>query len=128
VVTYIKLEPTRELWKQTKAQRKIAEFCRKIKTKNWYHYTDFIAFDQYAESKNKYIDNLIDLVTEYLATDVQNPNHRIKRGILNFIGEISKILFGTRTQSDARSYNEHISELEREQREFLHVKRTDDHN
>jgi hypothetical protein len=39
---------------------------------------------------------------------------------MNFIREISKILFGTLTQSDAKSYN-HISELERDQKEFLHL-------
>jgi hypothetical protein len=63
VVTYINLEPTRELWKQTKIhQRKIMNFCQKIKDKNWYHYTDCIAFDQYIKSKEQYIDNLKDLV------------------------------------------------------------------
>jgi methyl-accepting chemotaxis protein len=122
VVTYINLEPTRELWKQTKThQKKIADFCRKIKDKNWYHYTDCVAFDQYMKSKNKYIDNLKDLVAEYLATDNQTPSHRTKRGVLNFIGEISKILFGTLTQTDAKSYNTHISELEGEQKEFIHL-------
>jgi hypothetical protein len=122
VVTYINLEPTRELWKQTKThQRKIIDFCRKIKDKKWYHYTDCIAFDQYVNSKNKYINNLKDLVAEYLAADTKIPNYRSKRVVLNFIGEISKILFGTLTQSDARSYNKHISELDREQKEFLHL-------
>jgi hypothetical protein len=122
VVTYINLEPTRELWKQTKIhQRKILEFCKKITGKSWYHYTDCIAFEQYTKSKNKYIDNLKDLVAEYLTTDIQNSNHRMKRGVLNFMGEISKILFGTLTQADAKGYNRHISELEKEQREFLHL-------
>jgi hypothetical protein len=44
-----------------------------------------------------------------------------QQGVLNFIGEISKILFGTLTQSDAKSYNDHIRELEKEQKEFLHL-------
>jgi hypothetical protein len=122
VVTYINLEPTRELWKQTKLQqRRVADFCKKIKNENWYRYTDCIAFDQYVKSKNKYIDNLKDLVVEYLSAEIQNPGHRSKRGVMNFVGEISKILFGTLTQSDARDYNEHISELEKEQKEFLHL-------
>jgi hypothetical protein len=35
IVTYIELEPTRELWRQTKIlQRKITEFVRKLKIKN----------------------------------------------------------------------------------------------
>jgi hypothetical protein len=68
-----------------------------------------------------YIDNLKDLVAEYLTENNQNSNHRSKRGVLNFVGEISKILFGTMTQADAKNYNQHITELEKEQREFLHL-------
>jgi hypothetical protein len=60
-------------------------------------------------------------VAEYLTTDIQNSNRRTKRGVLNFVGDISKILFGTLTQSDAKGYNKHISELEKEQKEFLHL-------
>jgi hypothetical protein len=85
-----------------KYERKIADFCKKIKNKNWYHYTDFVALEQYLKSKNKYIDNLKDLLTEKMATDTRNPNHTAKR-------EISKIVFGTLAQSDAKSYNNHIS-------------------
>jgi hypothetical protein len=122
VVTYINLGPTKELWRQTKEhQRKIVNFCKQIKDKKWYPYTDCVAFDPYMRSRNKYIENLKDLVAEYLATDVRTQGHRMKRGILNFVGEISKILFGTLTQSDARNYNKHISELDREQKEFLHL-------
>ena len=48
VITYIDLEPTRELWKQTKLhQKRVTDFCQKIKNKNWYHYTDCAAFGQY---------------------------------------------------------------------------------
>jgi hypothetical protein len=59
--------------------------------------------------KSKYIDNLKDLVAEYWAGSTQNSN-RPKRGVLNFVGEVSKILFGTLTQSDAKNYNRHITE------------------
>ncbi|KAJ9582111.1 hypothetical protein L9F63_003567, partial [Diploptera punctata] len=47
-------------------------------------------------------------------------------GIIQFypiqwkVGDIAKILFGTLTQSDAEEYNKHISQLEKEQAEFLH--------
>jgi hypothetical protein len=44
-----------------------------------------------------------------------------QKGVLSFIGEISKMLFGTLTQADAKGYNKHISELEKEQKEFLHL-------
>ena len=41
--------------------------------------------------------------------------------MLNFIGDVSKILFGTLTQTDAEEYNKHISILEQEQAEILHL-------
>jgi hypothetical protein len=100
--------------------KKAIDFCQKIKDQKWYHYTDCTAFGQYMRSKGRYIDNLKDLVAEYWIDNTQESK-RQKRGVLNFVGGISKILFGTRTQSDARNYNNHITELEKEQREFLHL-------
>lgn len=115
VVTYINPEPTRERWKRTKIhQRQVAESCQKIRDKRWCHYTDCAAFDQYMKSKSRYID----LTAEYLTGNSQNSNHRSKRGVLNFMGEVSKILCGTLTQSDARNCNKHITELEKEQKNF----------
>jgi hypothetical protein len=59
VITYTDLEPTRELWKQTKIhQRKVNDFCQNIRNKSWYHYTDCADFSQYMSSKIKYIDGL----------------------------------------------------------------------
>jgi hypothetical protein len=122
IVTYINLEPTRELWRQTKSQqRKANEFCQKIKNRNWYRHTDCASFKQYVISKSNYIDNLKNLIVNYVSGSNQNINYRFKRGVLNVLGEVSKLLFGTLTQSDARSYNQHISELEKEQKEFLHL-------
>jgi hypothetical protein len=67
VVTYVDLEPTLELWVQTKAHHiKIRNFCKKIKDNDWYSSTDCIAFDEYMKSKNKYIDNLKDFIVEHL--------------------------------------------------------------
>jgi hypothetical protein len=102
--------------------KKVVEVCQKIKDKNWYHYTDCAAFGQYMKSKTKYIDSLKDLVSEYLVNNNQNSDHRSKRGLLNFVGEISKVLFGTLTQADAKNYNKHITELEREQKINQNVK------
>jgi hypothetical protein len=44
---------------------------------------------------------------------------RYKRGIFYFIGGISKILFGTMDSEDASYYTDKISNLEREQVDFL---------
>jgi hypothetical protein len=87
VVTYINLEPTRELWKQTKIhQRKVIEFCQKTMDKDWYHYTDCVAFGQYLRLESKCIDNLEDLIAEYLTENIQNSNHRPKTRCFKFCG------------------------------------------
>jgi hypothetical protein len=56
------------------------------------------------------MDNLKDLVAEYLTDSTQKSN-RPKRGVLNFVGEVSEILFVTLTHSHARNYDKHITEL-----------------
>ena len=121
VVSYINLEPTRDLWKQTKDHQKaVAEYCDKMKNNTWYYLTDCGTFQQYVRSKIHYIDNLKNLIAEYLV-DTNKKTTRTKRGVLNFVGDIAKILFGTLSQSDAEKYNSHISDLEKEQIEFLHI-------
>jgi hypothetical protein len=65
----------------------------------------------------KYVDQLRDIIADYLSSQPL----RTKRGILDFGGDILKFLFGTLTQSDTRKYNQHINQLEEEQKEFLHI-------
>ena len=45
--------------------------------------------------------------------------NRALRGVFNFIGGISKVLFGTMDIEDASYYAEKISSLEKEQIDFL---------
>jgi hypothetical protein len=45
-------------------------------------------------------------------TGQQIGGKRKKRGVFNFIGEISKVLFGTMDEEDARYYNEQIKLFE----------------
>jgi hypothetical protein len=96
---------------------KIGEYCTKVKNETWYNLTDCHAFASYVWSKIKYVDQLKDIIADYLSS--QPP--RTKRGILDFGGDILKFLFVTLTQSNARKYNQHITQLEEEQKEFLHV-------
>jgi hypothetical protein len=70
-----------------------------------------VQFPDNMRSKREYIDNLKDLVAEYLTENNKNSNRRPKRGVLNFVGQISKILFETLTQADARNYNKQIIKL-----------------
>jgi hypothetical protein len=46
---------------------------------------------------------------------------RFKRGVFNFIGGISKLLFGTMDKDDVSYYSDKISRLEKEQLGFLRL-------
>jgi hypothetical protein len=120
VVSYLNLQPTRDLWRKVKDHyRQVVSYCQTLEKKPWYQYTDCSSFKQYVASKIEYIDNIKELVAEYLKPEQQN--NRRKRGVLDFVGEISKTLFGTLTQADAKECNRHINQLEKEQKEFLHI-------
>lgn len=50
--------------------------------------------------------------TRSLIHQLTRTEQRQKRGALNFVGEISKILFGTLDEADAMYYKTHIDEME----------------
>ena len=50
-------------------------------------------------------------------------NNRRKRGILDFVREISKILFGTTSEKEVRELNEPTIILEKAQTDFFHIVR-----
>jgi hypothetical protein len=112
------LKPTQLLWKQVKAhQLQIVNYCLKIHNATWYSLTDCRAFTAYIRLKVKYVEQLKDIVADYLTSQ----HTRVKRGILDLGGDILKFLFGTLTQSDAKKYTQHIQKLENEQQSFLSI-------
>jgi len=70
--------------------------------------TDCRAFTPYIRSKVRYVDQLKDIIADYLPAQLE----RVKRGILDFRGDIYKFLFGPLTQYDAKRYAQHIQKLE----------------
>jgi hypothetical protein len=114
----VDLKPTQRLWKQVKThQSQIAVFYNKINNATWYAMTDCDSFTPYIRTKTRYIEQLKDVIADYL---VSNPE-RTKRDLLDVGGDILKYLFGTLTQSDAQKYAQHINELEPEQQSFLRI-------
>jgi hypothetical protein len=59
------------------------------------------------------------LVRQLTGVDDDREHLRFKRGVFSFVGGISKILFGTMDSEDASYYAEKISNLEKEQTDFL---------
>jgi hypothetical protein len=61
------------------------------------------------------VENMKLLVKQLTRIDDEAIQLRFKRGVFNFIGGISKILFGTMDSEEASYYTDKISELEKEQ-------------
>ena len=75
--------------------------------RNWTacsHFSDIMAY------KLRQIRN-----TRQLLSDIaqkEGGNNRLKRGLFNFVGKISKALFGTMDDEDAQFYHEQIERFE----------------
>jgi hypothetical protein len=49
-------------------------------------------------------------------TGINHGDSRGRHGILNFVGEVSKVLYGTLDENDAKYYEEQIRHFERNTR------------
>ena len=67
----------------------------------------------------KEVNDLRLILRQLTSNENDSVYTRNKRGVFNFIGGISKILFGTLDNEDANYYTDKISHLENEQLDFL---------
>jgi hypothetical protein len=94
------------------------DFCKAHKQTYWINLTDCTKITRYIDNQIKEVEDLKSIVRQL--TRIENKNYScFKRGVFNFIGGISKILFGTMDNEDASYYAEKISSLEKEQIDFL---------
>ena len=124
IVTYINLQDADENFRNVKdyAQMSI-DFCKKHIDTFWVNHTDCIKDIPHTYRQIQEIDNLRTLVRQLTKNEDDPIQSRYKRGVFNFIGGISKILFGTLDNEDANYYSDKISSLEKEQMEFLRLSR-----
>lgn len=121
LVTYINIEQVKESLRLTKEHVQAAtSFCEGLKNQTWYGMTDCVSFRSYAFSRVRRLGKLRDVLADF-TTPSDEFHDRQKRGVLNFVGQISKILFGTLAEDDAEYYSDKISALENEQKEFLRI-------
>lgn len=59
----------------------------------------------------------------YAAGIESSSSSRVRRGIFNFIGEISKTLFGTLDETDAKYYNDELDKLYADQKSIINYVR-----
>jgi hypothetical protein len=86
----------------------INKLCLATEVQNW---TDCNHFSSLSNDRFKQVKGTEKLLHELIG----NSGHiRRRRGALNFVGEISKILFGTLDSDDADYYNEQIKHFEEE--------------
>jgi hypothetical protein len=82
--------------------------CNSVEVKKW------MGCSQFRESVSdrfKHLRNSESLLTDTVGRGYENS--RLRGGILNFVGEINKVLFGTLDENDADYYDEEIRRFER---------------
>jgi hypothetical protein len=97
-----------------------AEFCKRHEHLFWTNYTGCLNSIRQNDRQIKEVNGL-KLSLRQLTQD--SVSRRKKRGVFNLVGEISKILFGTMDDHDANYYADKVSQLEREQLDFLKITR-----
>ena len=94
------------------------DFRKKHEHSFWINFTDCVRIVRYTNRQVKEVEELWVLVRQL--TRVEDKDQvRFKKGVFNFIVGISKILFDTMDSNDALYYAEKVSNVEKEQLQFL---------
>ena len=118
-LTYVDLqEADRNLETVVKYAELSKDFRKKHEHSFWINFTDCVRIARYTDRKVKEVEELKMLIRQLTRVEDKDQT-RFKRGVFNFVGGISKILFGTMDSNEASYYAEKVSNLEKEQLEFL---------
>ena len=113
VVTYINLEVVDNNFETVKNYVQLsAEFFRRHEHKFWANYTGCLNSIRQTDRPIKKVNELKLILRQLTRNEDDLVYTRYKRGIFNFIGGISKILFGTLDSEDANYYTDKIPHLE----------------
>jgi hypothetical protein len=85
----------------------INKLCQDMTVQNW---RDCYHFPEVSREKVQQVKRTESLIID--VADHRHRNTRRRRGVFNFIGKISKVLFGTLDNEDAAYYNEQIKHFE----------------
>ena len=81
----------------------VDKLCNSMEIRNW---TGCSQFRNSVNDHFRYLESGAGMLTDIIGTKTREPRGR--RGILNFVGEVSKVLFGTLDENDAEYYDEKI--------------------
>jgi len=86
----------------------VDKLCNSMKIRNW---TGCTQFRSSVSDHFQHLENSVGILTDVIG--FKNGESRWRRGLLNFVDEISKVLFGTMDENDAEYYDEQIRHFER---------------
>jgi len=120
VVTYINVDIVDDNFRTVKNYAQMsADFCKRDEHKFWANYTGCLNRIRQTDRAVKEVNDLRLILRQLTGTEDEPIHTRNERGAFNFIGGISKILFGTLDNEDANYYTDKISHLENEQLDFF---------
>ena len=90
-----------------------AEFFRRYEHKFWANYTGCLNSIRHTDRPIKEDNELKLILTQLTRNEDALVHTRDKRGVFNFIGGISKLLFGILDIEDANYYTDNFSHLEK---------------
>jgi hypothetical protein len=109
VVTYINLETVDDNFRTVRNYAQMsAEFCKKHEHKFWVNYTGCLNSIRQTDRPIKEVNDLRLILRQLTRNEDDSIHTRDKRGVFNFIGGRSKILFGTLDNEDAKYYTDKI--------------------
>jgi hypothetical protein len=91
----------------------VEKLCNSVEVKNW---PCCAQFKGSVADRFRHLKESESLVTDITRAD--SVSSRWKRGLLNFVGEIRKIVFSTLDENDADYYKEQISHFEQNSRGY----------
>ena len=118
LVTYINLEEIENKFASINKFVEItSKLCQGHSESSWVNLTDCLPMLSYLPHKLKEIENTKLLIGQLVRK--QESPLRARRGLFDFVGEVTKILFGVMDEDDAKYYTEKINKLEDEQSGIL---------
>ena len=85
----------------------VDKLCNSVEIRNW---TGCTHFGSLVTDRFRHLESSAGILTDIIGS--KNGESRGRRGLLNFIGEVSKVLFGTMDDRDAEYYDEQIRHFE----------------
>jgi hypothetical protein len=102
VVTYVNLDTVDENFRTVRNYAQMSvDFCKTHERTFWFNYTGCLDSIRQTDRPLKEVNDLKSVLRQLTRNEDGSDRTRNRRGVFNFIGGISKILFGTLDDEDA---------------------------